>query len=125
MGPSQIEGNRLGKWIDENCSNWTHRRLRADEEFHIRNGFQGMARNFIAYQVHRSIIADELRDKYEREISRALAASGSDARVVPLTAEERRQIEPPALLDDPPEPPPTNGAGDLTAVWPFSPDKPP
>ena len=125
MGPAQLEGDRLGKWIDENCDSWTHRRLRTDEELIVRNGFQGMARNFIARHVFRDIFFSEMQNQVEDAVKRALAAAGSDARVVPLTAEERRQIEPPALLDDPPEPPHTNGAGDLTAVWPFSPDKPP
>lgn len=123
--PRERGAINLARWVDARASSWNFGGPTEVEMIHMRNEITSIVSPTIAHALYRGIIGDELRDKYEREISRALAASGSDVRVVPLTAEERRQIEPPALLDDPSEPPRTNGAGDLTAVWPFSPDKPP
>lgn len=114
-GPSEFAGIRLGRWIDEHHTDWTHRQLRGEEEAYICSGFQSMANGFIAYQVHRRIISDELRDGFAREMKAALAAIGrDDVQVILPTLQERAQIAPPE------EPQINSGGLPLNHYPPFS-----
>jgi hypothetical protein len=115
----------LADYVDERAERWRFGGCSADEANHLRNELSSLVSPLVCRHLWRDIFLGEAQGQIEDAVKRALKAAGSDAKVVPSTDAERRQIEPPALLDGPPEPTRTNGAGDLTAVWPFSPDKPP
>jgi hypothetical protein len=97
---------KLAKYVDERAQGWAFTGPTHTEMIHLRNEVTEIVSPLIAHSLYRDIIGDELRGQYERDLSRALAASGSDVKIVRQIPEERAAISPPpAMLDDGRAPP--------------------
>lgn len=96
IGPSEAEGIRVGRWLDERRDDLRRRMLTEDEQLFLRNGFQAVAgTSFICRNLFRDIFLGDMQTEIERAVAAALKAIGSDARVVPC---DPAQIEPPKQI---------------------------
>jgi hypothetical protein len=93
QGPSEIVGRDLGEWIDAHAADWRLRDLAVAEALHLRNSFSSMASGFICRNLWADIYRADMQSEIKQAVRSALAAVGSDAKV--LSAAETRRLVPP------------------------------
>ena len=115
-GHAEIEGQLIGRWIDEHHGRWRFRALLTLERNHLRNGFQAMARGFIARNLWLDIYRD-LQGKAIDAVPPAANVGFPETRVAPEALDGQvLPPERPLLTITPPPPrapdisgPPING----------------
>jgi hypothetical protein len=83
MGRNETLAASLGRYIDDNAPRWRHGGPSEDEQLELRNRLVEIGDGFIVRNLWRSIHKAETEALITEAVRKALAAVGSDARIVP------------------------------------------